>query len=50
MHIELLVSEIIENAFNMDYKMMFAVILITAIITLLIVLVIKWLGNKGLGH
>ncbi len=50
MPIELLVSEIIENAFNMDYKMMFAVIFRTAIVTLLIVFVIKWLGNKGLGQ
>jgi hypothetical protein len=50
MPIELVLSGIIENAFNIDYKIMFAVIFRTAIITLLIVLVIKWLGNKGLGH
>ena len=50
MPIELVVSEIIENAFNVDFKMMFAVILRTAIVTLLIVFVIKWLGNKGLGQ
>src|SRR5215208_8152231 len=49
MPIELL-SEIIENAFNMDYKMMLAVTFRTAIVTLLIVFVIKWLGNKGLGQ
>ena len=47
---ELLISEIIENAFNIDYKTIFAVILRTAIVTLLIVFVIKWLGNKGLGQ
>jgi uncharacterized membrane protein YcaP (DUF421 family) len=29
---------------------MFAVIFRTAIVTLLIVFVIKWLGNKGLGQ
>ena len=50
MPIELVVSEIMENAFNVDFKMMFAVILRTAIVTLLIVFVIKWLGNKGLGQ
>ncbi len=50
MAIELVLSEIVENAFNMDYKMMLAVTFRTAIVTLLIVFVIKWLGNKGLGQ
>ncbi|MGZ5470192.1 MAG: DUF421 domain-containing protein [Nitrososphaeraceae archaeon] len=50
MAIELVVSEIVGNAFNMDYKMMLAVTFRTAIVTLLIVFVIKWLGNKGLGQ
>jgi uncharacterized membrane protein YcaP (DUF421 family) len=50
MPIELFVSEIIENAFNIDFKTIFAVIFRTAIVTLLIVFVIKWLGNKGLGQ
>ena len=50
MPIELLVSEIIENAFNIDFKTIFSVIFRTAIVTLLIVFVIKWLGNKGLGQ
>jgi len=50
MPIELLVSEIIENAFNIDLKTIFAVTFRTAIVTLLIVFVIKWLGNKGLGQ
>ena len=45
-----LISQIIENAFNIDFKMMFAVIFRTTIVTLLIVFVIKWLGNKGLGQ
>ena len=35
---------------NVDFKMMFAVIFRTTIVTLLIVFVIKWLGNKGLGQ
>ena len=50
MPIELLVLEIIENAFNIDFKTIFSVIFRTAIVTLLIVFVIKWLGNKGLGQ
>lgn len=50
MPIEILVSEIIENAFNIDFNTIFAVIFRTAIVTLLIVFVIKWLGNKGLGQ
>jgi len=44
------VVPIIENAFNIDFKTMFAVVFRTAIVTLLIVFVIKWLGNKGLGQ
>ncbi|HET9806664.1 MAG TPA: YetF domain-containing protein [Nitrososphaeraceae archaeon] len=50
MSIELLVSNIIENAFNIDFNTLFAVVFRTAIVTLLIVFVIKWLGNKGLGQ
>ena len=50
MAIELVLSEIVGNAFNMDYKMMLAVTFRTALVTLLIVFVIKWLGNKGLGQ
>src|SRR5215212_11953436 len=50
MSIELIISQIIENAFNIDLKTIFAVIFRTAIVTLLIVFVIKWLGNKGLGQ
>jgi uncharacterized membrane protein YcaP (DUF421 family) len=50
MSMELAISGIIENAFYIDYKTIFAVIFRTAIVTLLIVFVIKWLGNKGLGQ
>jgi uncharacterized membrane protein YcaP (DUF421 family) len=50
MSMELAISGIIENAFNIDYKTIFAVIFRTTIVTLLIVFVIKWLGNKGLGQ
>jgi uncharacterized membrane protein YcaP (DUF421 family) len=44
------VSPIIENAFNIDISSMVAIIFRTAIVTFLIVFVIKWLGNKGLGQ
>src|SRR5215213_6568324 len=50
MSIELVVSQIVENAFNIDFKTMFAVIFRTTIVTLLIVFVIRWLGNKGMGQ
>lgn len=50
MAIELVISEIVENAFNIDLKTILAVIFRTTIVTLLIVFVIKWLGNKGLGQ
>jgi uncharacterized membrane protein YcaP (DUF421 family) len=50
MSIELVISQIVENAFNIDFQKIFAVIFRTAIVTLLIVFVIKWLGNKGLGQ
>ena len=42
--------KIIENAFNMDFNTIFAVTFRTAIVTQLIVFVIKKLGNKGLGQ
>jgi uncharacterized membrane protein YcaP (DUF421 family) len=50
MSIELAISEIVKNAFNVDFNTIFAVIFRTTIVTLLIVFVIKWLGNKGLGQ
>jgi uncharacterized membrane protein YcaP (DUF421 family) len=50
MSIEIVVSEVIENAFKIDFNTIFAVTFRTAIVTLLIVFVIKWLGNKGLGQ
>ncbi len=47
MSIELVLSKIIENAFNMDYQMMLAVTIRTAIVTLLIVFVIVVLTYIG---
>jgi uncharacterized membrane protein YcaP (DUF421 family) len=48
--IELLVAGIIETAFNIDFNTLFAVTFRNAIVTILIVFVIKWLGNKGMGQ
>jgi uncharacterized membrane protein YcaP (DUF421 family) len=50
MAIEIAISEIIKNAFNVAFNTIFAVIFRTTIVTLLIVFVTKWLGNKGLGQ
>ena len=44
------ISGIVENAFNTDLKTIFAVTFSTVIVTFLIVFVIRWLGNKGLGQ
>ena len=44
------ISGIVENAFNTDLKTIFAVTFGTVIVTFLIVFVIRWLGNKGLGQ
>ena len=44
------VSKIIENAFNIDVNTFIAVSFSTAIVALLIVFVIRWLGNKGMGQ
>jgi uncharacterized membrane protein YcaP (DUF421 family) len=43
-------SEVIENAFNIDFNTFIAVSFSTAIVALLIVFVIRWLGNKGMGQ
>ena len=50
MSIELVVSDIIKNAFNIDFNTLVAVTFSTAIVVFLIVFVIRWLGNKGLGQ
>ncbi|MGZ5511298.1 MAG: hypothetical protein ACXWFC_12630 [Nitrososphaeraceae archaeon] len=44
------VSSIIENAFNIDFNTITAVSFSTTIVALLIVFVIRWLGNKGMGQ
>jgi len=44
------VFEIIENAFSIDLNTILAISFSTAIVAFLIVFVIRWLGNKGLGQ
>ena len=44
------VFEIIENALSIDLNTILAVSFSTAIVAFLIVFVIRWLGNKGLGQ
>jgi uncharacterized membrane protein YcaP (DUF421 family) len=48
MSIQLVLSPILENAFNIDFNTVFAVTFRASIVTLFIVFVIKWLGKKGL--
>jgi uncharacterized membrane protein YcaP (DUF421 family) len=50
MAIEIAISEIIKNASNVDLNTIFTVIFRTTIVTLLIVFVLKWRGNKGLSQ
>ncbi|HYJ03413.1 MAG TPA: YetF domain-containing protein [Nitrososphaeraceae archaeon] len=44
------IFEIIENALSIDLNTILAVSFSTAIVAFLIVFVIRWLGNKGLGQ
>lgn len=50
MSIESVIPDIIKNAFNIDFNTLVAVTFSTAIVVFLIVFVIRWLGNKGLGQ
>lgn len=50
MSIESIVPDIVKNAFNIDFNTLVAVTFSTAIVVLLLVFVIRWLGNKGLGQ
>jgi hypothetical protein len=50
MSIVLIVTKTIENAFDVDFKIMLTVIFRTKIATLLIVFVLTWLGNKSLSQ
>src|SRR5215204_2528311 len=44
------ISGIIANSLSIDFNTLFAVSFSTAIVAFLIVFVIRWLGNKGLGQ
>ena len=44
------ISGIIENALSIDSNTLFVVSFSTAIVAFLIIFVIRWLGNKGLGQ
>ena len=44
------ISGIIENALSIDFNTLFAVSFSTAIVAFLIIFVIRWLGNKGMGQ
>jgi uncharacterized membrane protein YcaP (DUF421 family) len=48
--ITIIPPEFVETAFNADYNLIVSVILRTMIVTILILLIIRWLGNKGLGQ
>jgi uncharacterized membrane protein YcaP (DUF421 family) len=43
-------SKIIENALNIDFNTLVAVTFSTTIVAFLIIFVIRWLGNKGMGQ
>ena len=43
-------SKIIENALNIDFNTLVAVTFTIAIVAFLIIFVIRWLGNKGMGQ
>jgi uncharacterized membrane protein YcaP (DUF421 family) len=40
----------VETAFNTDYDLIISVIFRTVIVTVLILFIVRWLGNKGLGQ
>jgi uncharacterized membrane protein YcaP (DUF421 family) len=40
----------VETAFNTDYDLIISVIFRTVIVTILVLFIIRWLGNKGLGQ
>jgi uncharacterized membrane protein YcaP (DUF421 family) len=48
--ISIIPDQFVETAFKADYDLIVSVIFRTVIVTLLILLIIRWLGNKGLGQ
>jgi uncharacterized membrane protein YcaP (DUF421 family) len=47
---EYFLLSILENAFNAEYNLILSIIVRTVIVTFLILFIIHWLGNKGLGQ
>ena len=47
---EYFLLNILENAFNAEYNLILSIIVRTIIVTFLILIIIRWLGNKGLGQ
>ena len=48
--INIIPDDFVETAFNADYDLIVSVIFRTIIVTLLVLFIIRWLGNKGLGR
>jgi uncharacterized membrane protein YcaP (DUF421 family) len=47
---EYFLLSILQNAFNAEYNLILSIIVRTVIVTFLILFIIRWLGNKGLGQ
>jgi uncharacterized membrane protein YcaP (DUF421 family) len=47
---EYFLLNILENAFNAESNLILSIIVRTIIVTFLILFIIRWLGNKGLGQ
>ncbi len=50
MSVESVLSDIIKNAFNIDFNTLVGITFSTAIVVFLLIFVIRWLGNKGMGQ
>ena len=50
MSVESVLSDIIRNTFNIDFNTLVGITFSTAIVVFLLVFVIRWLGNKGMGQ
>ena len=48
--ISIIPDDFVETAFNADYDVIVSVIFRTIIVTLIVLFIIRWLGNKGLGQ
>ena len=48
--ISIIPDDFVETAFNADYDLIVSVIFRTIIVTLIVLFIIRWLGNKGLGQ